>query len=485
MPNHRRRLLALIASAGAAPLHARSTPEKIDITELGARGDGRNDDAPAIQAAVERAQRSGGVVWIPASERPYLLGRPLHLQGPVTLRGESERARLLSRDASGIAVVESGAADITLDNLGLATAAATGAVLRVERRAVRLTVRNCRFSGPATHGAPENNGFLAVVESGEQFLIEGCTFEHLGSGIVLAGGVRGAVVARNTLRHWKNTGIQVRSHGDRGPEALRIEGNRLDSPLPGRVKYPIQLTRTGGPPIRDVRVTDNHIEGPRVPFDRTRNGSADQIALQGVVDFLVAGNVSVHGGENGIAISRTSSNGVVRANRVSFNFGHGICIGSGFAILVVDDPRGWSKGVKVRGLRSGADGTVERTLGPAVWVAPVTGGAFLPGEEVRIGTEVRKALEVQRGGNISVEDNECIGNGRHAGGKKGVFFGIFCQQVDDVTVVRNRCANEPGRSTQSYGLGLAHVARARVRDNVFRGNSAGEVRTMGATTVLP
>ncbi|MDT7785960.1 MAG: hypothetical protein QOF58_4379, partial [Pseudonocardiales bacterium] len=69
---------------GAAPPHP---PARFDVTDFGARGDGRHDSADAINRAVAEAGRSGGgCVQIPPGR--YLLEDVLRIShGDVVLRG--------------------------------------------------------------------------------------------------------------------------------------------------------------------------------------------------------------------------------------------------------------------------------------------------------------------------------------------------------------------------------------------------------------
>ena len=73
----------------------------IDVREFGARGDGKHDDAPAIQAAVRLAEQlGGGRVVVPATEAFYLLGSTIRIRGHhVTLTGPGARLKL--KDAVG------------------------------------------------------------------------------------------------------------------------------------------------------------------------------------------------------------------------------------------------------------------------------------------------------------------------------------------------------------------------------------------------
>ena len=73
----------------------------INVQEFGARGDGKHDDAPAIQAAVRLAEQlGGGRVVVPATDEFYLLGSTIRIRGHhVTLAGPGARLKL--KDAVG------------------------------------------------------------------------------------------------------------------------------------------------------------------------------------------------------------------------------------------------------------------------------------------------------------------------------------------------------------------------------------------------
>ncbi|TVR49702.1 MAG: hypothetical protein EA425_11550 [Puniceicoccaceae bacterium] len=68
---------------------------QVDATDFGARGDGAEDDAPAIQRAIE-AVNPPGAVLLPAGD--YRVGSTIHLRSGVVLRGQGpERTRLRAR----------------------------------------------------------------------------------------------------------------------------------------------------------------------------------------------------------------------------------------------------------------------------------------------------------------------------------------------------------------------------------------------------
>ena len=78
------------------PIPATPTLPVIDVREFGAVGDGKHDDAPAIQAAVRLAEQlGGGRVVIPATDAFYLLGSTIRIRRHhVTLTGPKARLKL-------------------------------------------------------------------------------------------------------------------------------------------------------------------------------------------------------------------------------------------------------------------------------------------------------------------------------------------------------------------------------------------------------
>ena len=78
------------------PIPAAPTLPVIDVREFGAVGDGKHDDAPAIQAAVRLAEQlGGGRVVIPATDAFYLLGSTIRIRRHhVTLTGPKARLKL-------------------------------------------------------------------------------------------------------------------------------------------------------------------------------------------------------------------------------------------------------------------------------------------------------------------------------------------------------------------------------------------------------
>ena len=72
--------IGLLASAALCLAGAAARPAAtatVNVRALGAKADGKTDDAAAIQRAIDQASRTGGRVLFPPSEQPYLIGRSL------------------------------------------------------------------------------------------------------------------------------------------------------------------------------------------------------------------------------------------------------------------------------------------------------------------------------------------------------------------------------------------------------------------------
>ena len=85
-------LLAVLLAAASAAVEPAQAPEQINARDAGARADGVHDDAPALQAALDRLADRGGVLDLPAGT--YLVGAPLVMRGDnVVLRGDGATVR--------------------------------------------------------------------------------------------------------------------------------------------------------------------------------------------------------------------------------------------------------------------------------------------------------------------------------------------------------------------------------------------------------
>jgi nitrous oxidase accessory protein NosD len=213
-------LFALVVLAASAP--ATPTPRQaVDAREAGARGDGSADDAPALQAALDRLAASGGVLRLPAGT--YAIGRPLVIRGDeVTVAGDgavllagagftasSGRAALVRNDA--------GAAQRGLAVTGLecdgANVAAAGIWLE---RARDVTVRGNTVR--RVRPAPDGGGI--VVRSLRD--AEGDTGELTVAGnVVETGAATPGIVVRRVV-NCLVSGNRVTANGAAGAHGLDL-----------------------------------------------------------------------------------------------------------------------------------------------------------------------------------------------------------------------------------------------------------------------
>ncbi|MEJ2887997.1 glycosyl hydrolase family 28-related protein [Actinomycetospora aeridis] len=107
-----------VPTPGGAPLRR---GEVVDVRALGARGDGRTDDAAAFRAALAAAGGPGGprTVAVPAGEYRVVLSEPLRVPAGVTVAGEPGRSFVRPEGGTGDVLVGFlvDAPGVTLDGL--------------------------------------------------------------------------------------------------------------------------------------------------------------------------------------------------------------------------------------------------------------------------------------------------------------------------------------------------------------------------------
>ncbi len=95
-------LLLLMSGIAGSVLGQASPRAIVSVADLGAKADGKTDDASAIQAAIDRVSRTGGRVLIPKAASPYLIGRSLVIAADnVELFGPGATLRLANGAGSG------------------------------------------------------------------------------------------------------------------------------------------------------------------------------------------------------------------------------------------------------------------------------------------------------------------------------------------------------------------------------------------------
>jgi hypothetical protein len=94
-------LLLMIVSCGAARTPVASNIQ--DVKSFGAKGNGKDDDAAAIQRAINALPATGGSVFFPSGV--YRTSASLTVPQYVQLRGEGSRASVIEYTGAGFAVV--------------------------------------------------------------------------------------------------------------------------------------------------------------------------------------------------------------------------------------------------------------------------------------------------------------------------------------------------------------------------------------------
>ncbi len=108
---------ALLACAGLVPSSAQAAAAApLNVRDLGAKGDGQTDDAPAFQKGLDALSKSGGVLFVPAGR--YRIAQTLRVSGGslnkpdslnwMEIRGEGEASQLLGDEVDYILDAQGG-----------------------------------------------------------------------------------------------------------------------------------------------------------------------------------------------------------------------------------------------------------------------------------------------------------------------------------------------------------------------------------------
>src|SRR5438552_3491585 len=116
-------LLFLIELCGAVTIPGRQETSPVrtfNVTNFGAKGDGKHDDAQAIQTAIDAAGISGGDIFVPSGK--YLLKSRLIITDSTKglhLRGAGFSTQLFFENPSGIetGIGVSRSRDVTISTL--------------------------------------------------------------------------------------------------------------------------------------------------------------------------------------------------------------------------------------------------------------------------------------------------------------------------------------------------------------------------------
>ena len=487
---------ALVLAVAVARAHA-AVPLEVDARAAGAVADGVRDDAPALQAALDRLAAAGGVLRLPAGT--YVLGVPLVVRGDrVALRGDGAVLR------AGPGFTARGTAAALL-----MTAARSGADAAPWRG---VEIEGLRFDGA---GAAASALQLVRVRD---VAVRRNRVENL------AAGGAGAIVVRSAADATNDSGEIVVEDNVIEPGVAtsgivlrkvvncRVQGNRVQA-SGGAGAHGIDLTLSQGCTVTDnmvfspdvgvladeanhLQVLGNYVFAPRTGFRAgLREGSKQPAAnvvfvsnrvLTGGAGFEVAGSGMILVGNYAafltpgpaIWIKRGGSHDAVVANNASLAKDGGIRFDATDGVIAANVPTAnGAAGIEVNGRRVAVTGNA--LSGNPVGIRLGTAAAAC----TVVGNTVEKALEaplVIAGDANRVRDN--VGPGPLPEAGPGALYGsgeagieatrtpVAATFPDARYVVTIEWAGDPGgrewiveKSAAGFTIALPGAPRAPVR----------------------
>lgn len=202
------------------------------------------------------------------------------------------------------------------------TVDAEGADVAIKITAGKVRITDCTVRNAKT--------YLVDVNGSADVTIEGCTFEGALYGVRFKGDSRGKVI-NCRFRDWLHYAVDIQGTAKASPH-VTVNGNEFSDPRRGvgGARQMIVCRNPEKVANLSVQITNNRCIGPGEYYDAkdpNSRGTADQIVLHYCRDFLVSGNTSTGGGENGLSITFDSNHGIVSNNQCGNNDGHGIQVG--------------------------------------------------------------------------------------------------------------------------------------------------------------
>ena len=277
----------------------------LNIRDFGARGDGRTDDTPALERALEATTHTEGTLYFPSGN--YCI-RPVHIPSHITLLGHSAWSD--GHDEASLGTVRltalSGDAPALLDLTGC-----------IGTRIIGLTLDG-RGLGTCMHGIYSRHGGVEQNNCYEDLRVSNFTGCGLRMDWVWVFAIRRCLIADNRLH-----GIDV----DRGYDGWVMDNRILRNGQwgvnagPGMVCYTanqVEDNRAGGllaDDTQNINVTANLFArngGPAVSFRRSRASA-------------LCGNLSLgDGADTGAAYELRDSVGIAMTGNAALRSGTGV-----------------------------------------------------------------------------------------------------------------------------------------------------------------
>jgi uncharacterized secreted repeat protein (TIGR03808 family) len=295
LANRRRVLGSFVTVAAAAPVLAHGQGV-LDAAALGVVADTGENQAAALQAALEQAATTGQTLRLPAG---IIHVTGLDLPGNLVVEGVPGKTEIRTLpEGAGLAVSDRGS--LVLRDIGIAAGAAA---LTIEA-SDHIRLERCHF---------RNAGIgVAIADSG--VTIRDCIFTELGDAAIHAMDSRGLFITGNRIEHCGNAGIRI-WRSENGADGSIVTGNRIstihwEGGGNGQNGNGINIFKAD-----EVIVADNHISD--CAFTAVRLNSTN--------NSQVSGNVCLRSGEVAI-FSEFAFSGSVIANNLVDGAATGISI---------------------------------------------------------------------------------------------------------------------------------------------------------------
>lgn len=284
--------IQFLLAEGASALEKDSV---LNVRQFGALGDGKKNDAIAIQHAIDEAARSGKVLYVPGGKYYIPSDASLQIPSGVTIEGRGKEISVIFTDSvytsDQPSLVHISGDNVTLTGLGFSGGRPVAADQKSTRTAGRYTLVNISFDTRASaHVIIADCSFSdahgrGIVFRGKDITIKNCDFRRIGRYTIDFKAVDGAI---SNFGRNESTDIHILQNsfsfiGTHAVSAYRI--NRLN--IEGNV-----LSEISGIGLANHQCQNLNIRGNRIEYTGD-NGIDVQRCSQTIITenfFFAAGN---------------------------------------------------------------------------------------------------------------------------------------------------------------------------------------------------
>jgi hypothetical protein len=321
----------LCASVSPPTLNLRASAadrsNAINVVDTGAKGDGKSDDLAAFNAAIERAEPASGgpgVIFVPPSNKPYLLSAAISMRTGETIEAQPGTAVLTAFTPY--------------------PGSSRGAVLLAAKNVSNIKVKGLVFDGDADNIG--NSHSVILVYQSDHVLFEDTEVRNArGIAIEFSGGTKG--INSSGVRHCKfeNNGKYYLKSGDKKSdrrqsvafciapvdangefanqhnfaEQCEFGHNGFDNLSIGQQSYFTAANNRFGGTYNGGNIYCSHCRHVRILKNTLREASGNGIDCFVNEDLSIIGNTSEHNGAAGIMIGDTHC-GLIAENKTIANY---------------------------------------------------------------------------------------------------------------------------------------------------------------------